>query len=50
MQEKLDELEEGMKKFGTNWSFILDMTDRSLKIWTTVQLKDKVRNEKQRKE
>jgi len=50
MQEELNELEEGMKKFGTNWSHILDMADGPLKTRTTVQLKDKARNEKRRRE
>ena len=50
MQEELNELEEGMKKFGTNWSRILDMADGPLKTRTTVQLKDKARNEKRRRE
>lgn len=50
MQEELNELEEGMKKFGTNWSQILDMADGPLKTRTTVQLKDKARNEKRRRE
>ena len=50
MQEELNKLEEGMKKFGTNWSLILDMADGSLKTRTTVQLKDKARNEKRRRE
>ena len=50
MQEELNELEEGMKKYGTNWSLILDSADGPLKTRTTVQLKDKARNEKRRRE
>ena len=50
IQEELNELEKGMKKFGTNWSLILDMADGPLKTRTTVQLKDKARNEKRRRE
>lgn len=49
-QEELDELEKGMKKFGTNWSLILNMAEGPLKTRTTVQLKDKARNEKRRRE
>jgi len=49
-QEELKELEEGMKKFGTNWSLILSMSSGPLSNRTAVQLKDKARNEKRRRE
>lgn len=49
-QEELEELEEGMKKFGTNWTLILNMSSGPLKNRTNVQLKDKARNEKRRRE
>src|SRR5438045_4208088 len=49
-QEELDLLEEGMKKFGTNWSLISDMSSGPLQNRTNVQLKDKARNEKRRRE
>jgi hypothetical protein len=49
-QEELEELEEGMKKFGTNWTLILSMSSGALKNRTNVQLKDKARNEKRRRE
>jgi hypothetical protein len=49
-QEELDLLEEGMEKFGTNWSLILDMSSGPLQNRTNVQLKDKARNEKRRRE
>ncbi|RIA98828.1 hypothetical protein C1645_812319 [Glomus cerebriforme] len=49
-QEELDELEEGMKKFGTNWTLILSMSNGPLNHRTNVQLKDKARNEKRRRE
>ena len=50
IQEELKELEEGMKKFGTNWSLILSMSSGPLSNRTAVQLKDKARNEKRRRE
>jgi Myb-like DNA-binding domain len=49
-QEELKELEGGMKKFGTNWSLILSMSSGPLSNRTAVQLKDKARNEKRRRE
>src|SRR2546425_1275688 len=49
-QEELDALEEGMKKFGTNWILILNMDSGLLNNRTNVQLKDKARNEKRRRE
>jgi ribosome assembly protein YihI (activator of Der GTPase) len=45
----LKELEEGMEKFGTNWSLILSMSSGPLSNRTAVQLKDKARNEKRRR-
>src|SRR5436190_23274622 len=49
-QEELDALEEGMKKFGTNWTLILSMSSGPLQNRTNVKLKDKARNERRRRE
>ena len=48
-KKELDSLEEGMKKHGTKWTLIRDMSS-PLKNRTDVQLKDKARNEKRRRE